>query len=123
MKVKWRKTDMLPSRTKLYVSGFLALVILIGGYVLFQARNIIIGPVVKIENPISGAVVDNPLVSISGVARNVSYISLNDRPIFIDEEGNFKEKLLVSPGYSIMTIVARDRFDRTTKEVIELVYR
>ncbi|MAF59587.1 hypothetical protein CL631_01930 [bacterium] len=114
---------MLPSRTKLYVSGFLALVILIGGYVLFQARNIIIGPVVKIENPISGAVVDNPLVSISGVARNVSYISLNDRPIFIDEEGNFKEKLLVSPGYSIMTIVARDRFDRTTKEVIELVYR
>lgn len=117
------KTSMLPSNKNVYVSGFLVLLFLIGGYVLFQARNIIIGPVITLDEDYSGKVLNEPLTTIKGTARNISHISLNDNPIFIDEDGRFEEELLVSPGHSIMTIVASDRFDRTTKEVIELIYK
>ncbi|MBL7045763.1 MAG: hypothetical protein ISR99_01915 [Parcubacteria group bacterium] len=113
---------MIPSSKNIYIPAFLILLFLIGGYVLFQSRNIIIGPVITLEEKYSGRTLNEPLITIKGSARNISHISLNDNPIFTDESGHFEEELLVSPGYSIITIKAIDRFDRVTKEVIELTY-
>ena len=99
------------------------LAMMILGYALFQARNLIRGPMISIENPQNGSTLVESLISIEGHAENISYISLNDRQIFIDEAGAFKEKLLLSYGYNIMTIKAKDKFGRETQETLELVYK
>jgi len=92
-------------------------------YGLFQARNLIQGPIITIHSPQNGTTVNNALVEISGEAKNISGITLNDQHIFVDEEGNFREQLLLSYGYTIMTIEASDRFGRETKQTLELVYK
>jgi hypothetical protein len=94
----------------------------IGWYSYFQSRKLIGGPQIVIESPQNGATVKESLVEIKGKASNIKDISLNDRPIFIDEQGNFDEKLLVPPGYTIMSMKADDRFGRKTSQTLELYY-
>ncbi len=99
-------------------------VFVIVGYSIFQAHNIITGPEIALADSIvSGSVVENPMVDINGNAKNISFISLDDRPINIDESGEFKEKLLLYPGYNIIRIYARDKFGTETEKQIELVYK
>lgn len=98
-------------------------VVFILGYALFQAQNIILGPIIKIESPINGDSLDHSLVTISGVAKNISHISMNDTQIFTDDKGVFTEKLLLSYGYNIITIKATDRFNREVVKTLELMYK
>ena len=100
---------------------FLVLVVFfIGGYSLFEARNIIRGPVVEVFEPVSGTTTENPLVDIKGITQNTSAISLNDRPITIDKKGEFSEKLLLSPGYNIIKLAVSDRFWPTKNRNAEI---
>jgi hypothetical protein len=46
---------------------------------------------------------------------------MNDRPIFLDEKGNFEEKFLAYPGSSTIIIKARDRFGRETEKVTKII--
>jgi hypothetical protein len=47
---------------------------------------------------------------------------LNDRQIFVDKDGTFNEELLLSPGYNVWTIQAKDKFGRIVTKKIELVF-
>ena len=97
--------------------------ILLISYALFEARALIWGPYIKINQPQNGATLSGPLVVVEGESSNISWISLNGRQIFTDEKGGWSEKLLVSPGLSIMTLRARDRFGRETEEEIQVVLK
>lgn len=101
----------------------LALTAAIAGYAYAKAANVIRGPVVEIAEPANGATVSSPLVEVAGTARNVAKISVNDRSIYVDEAGTFREKLLLPYGYTILTVRAEDRFGRRTETHIELVYK
>lgn len=98
--------------------GFLAI---IGIYALFQARFLILGPRIHLESPTDGFVASSSLVYVRGTAQNVTFISLNDRPIFLDEKGRFEEKFLAYPGRSTIIIKARDRFGRETERTTRIV--
>lgn len=91
------------------------------GYSLFSARHLIEGPDIEIYSPTNGTSTPTALVEIVGNASNISYITMNDRPIFINEDGAFKERLLLSPGLNIIEMYARDKFTRETTEYLELV--
>lgn len=91
-------------------------------YVIFQARFLIFGPQLSINSPKDGEVVYSEVVTIVGRAKNVSWLSLNDRQIFTDEKGVFSEKLIVSPGLSIMTLSAKDRFERETRKTVRIIF-
>lgn len=99
------------------------LFILLAGYSLYQARFLILGPQIWVESPKNGETVEDSLVIIRGRAKNIAWISLNGRQIFTDEEGNWSEKLIVSPGLSIMTVKARDRFGRETEKILQIVLK
>ena len=104
--------------------GFLIiLLILLIAYSLYQARTLLVGPRIWIENPKDGHTVEDSLVIVEGQSKNIAWISLNDRQIFTDEKGVWSEKLLVSPGLSIITVKARDRFGRETKKSVQIVLK
>jgi hypothetical protein len=105
------------SPKKLAIWAFFVLLIL---YSLFQGRFIILGPNIHIDSPKNGDRVET-LVTISGHADNISFISLNDRPIFIDKNGDFSEKWIAAKGVSIITMRARDRFGRQKETQVQIV--
>lgn len=101
--------------------GISVIAVLIVGYSLFSARHLIEGPRISLVSPSNGQIFTDPLIQIDGVAKNIAFISLNDRPIFIDEQGNIKEKLLLTPGYNIIKLYARDKFSREVIKHLEVV--
>jgi len=110
---------------KINLSGkqgmFIGLFLFIGFYSLFQARFILLGPTLKVFSPQNGSSLASPVVTITGRATNISFISLNDNPIYVDKNGNWSEKLIAPKGLSIMTVRARDRFGRSTEKQIEVM--
>ena len=99
------------------------ILIFIAGYSIFEARGIILGPDIVIRSPENGSGFVDSLIEIEGQAKNISYINLNDSPLAISEKGNFKEKFLLSPGYNILELDAKDRFGRQKTIYLELFYK
>jgi len=112
---------MRSSRSYLIGISIALFLIVLVGYALFEARFLLLGPTLTIATPKDGAVLSKSEIAIEGRAENIVRISLNDRPIFIDEAGNFNEKLLLPFGYTIMTIKAEDRFGREIKKHLYVV--
>ncbi|KKT45150.1 MAG: Polymorphic outer membrane protein [Parcubacteria group bacterium GW2011_GWA2_44_15] len=95
----------------------------IGLYAYGQSREYLHGPQVTIREPKDGSVLSEAPVVISGNAQNIAYIMLNDASIFVDSKGDFNQKLLLLPGYNILTIEALDRFGKKVEKTLELVYK
>ena len=109
-----------PKRTlRIFAISIIILLLVFYGY--RQANRLITGPSITVFEPIDGASITGQEVTIKGLAENIAFISLNDQSIFVEENGNFSQKLLLSPGYNIITLKARDKFDNETETVLELV--
>lgn len=101
--------------------SLLALVIV--AYSVFQAQKIWAGPVIDIYTPQNNATYNSTLIEIDGRAKNIAYINLDDRQMFTDKDGNFSEKLLLSPGYNVVKLDAWDKFGKQTEKKLELVLK
>lgn len=101
--------------------AIIAVVLIVMGYAAYQLEDVLVGPRIIISSPADGASFTEPLVKVSGIAKNIANITLNDLPIFVDAEGAFKKKLLLTSGYNIIKISAKDRFGRETTEILRLV--
>ncbi len=95
------------------------------GYSVFNSRFLLKGP----EIAIAGLEPDSETIkteskdfSLQGKALHSSFITLNNRPILVDENGNFNEKLLLSNGISIIDVYARDKFGKEVRKKIDVVY-
>ncbi len=115
------KITQIDFRTILLVLISLFLILLIVGYIVFQARFLIAGPVISLSN--EPAVQHNErTIYLSGTAHNITHLWLNDRPIFTDAAGEFNEALVLENGYTVATLRARDRFGRETRVERPFVY-
>ena len=90
------------------------------GYGFFEARRLIAGPLIVIEVPEGGSATSSSAVVISGVARNIAFLTINDRPAFTNEEGKFFERVSAPPGYTVFTVAGKDRFGRESKTHVHI---
>jgi len=65
---------------------------------------------------------NSPVTTITGNAKNATFISLNGREIFIDKKGNFYESIALIDGYSVITIDAKDKLGNSKEKKFEIVY-
>lgn len=105
----------------IYARIALGLIILVGLglFIWQQSKAYLVGPDITILYPLPGSTVSD-FTTIIGTASNVATLSLNGREIFTDTKGNFREELLLAPGLAIITLQARDSFDRMTTRTLEL---
>jgi hypothetical protein len=97
--------------------------ILIVGYGFFNAREFILGPSIEIMNKNEFREVGKNIVTIKGIAKNTVYLTLNEKPVYLDRDGNFEEKLLLSPGFNTIQMYGRDRFKKETLEELKIYYK
>ncbi len=90
-------------------------------YVIFQARFLIIGPQIVLSKE-PELLQNSRQIFLTGAAHNISRLWLNDRPIYTDAEGKFKEALVLENGYTIATLRAEDRYGRQTTITQPFVY-
>ena len=101
--------------------SYLAFGLLLVVYVLFQARYLILGPGISVDSPADNSTVANPALMVEGTAKNTDSLTLDDRLIYMDKEGHWQEKLILSPGLNIIKIDAKDRFGRQTEKLLRVV--
>lgn len=106
------------NNASLFLLGLLVAVML--GYGLFEARRLLEGPRVVIDSPRDGSATSTGALRVTGRAENISFLTLNDRPSFTDEGGNFQELLSLPSGYTVVTVAAIDRFGRRVKSSVSI---
>ena len=99
---------------------FSLIIVFIISYGIFNARYIISGPNIHILSPNTNTEIKSDTMTIRGVAKNTTYISINQRPIYINTEGFFEEEVLLYPGFNNIEIRAIDRFKQEEKEIIKI---
>lgn len=99
-------------------------VILLICYGLWNARNLIMGPSIEILLPTPNITeIATSTLLIKGMVKNSTYISINERPIYIDTRGFFEEKLLLGEGSNIIIVRAKDRFGAEEKKLLNIYYK
>jgi hypothetical protein len=111
--------------TKFYLKAITIVLFLIClfGYGIFEVWKYATGPQILVSSPKNGVSVSESLITITGHGQNTKEITLNDRPIVVDESGRFSEKILLSYGYNILDLEAKDRFGKTTEQKLQIVYK
>ncbi len=106
----------------LKIALFTCVVCVVIGYALFATHDFILGPSLSITEPQSGSSFALPMIHIKGIVERIREISLNGRPITIDDKGNFDEVVLLAPGYNIFTLEIKDKFGRSKEYRLEYIY-
>ena len=100
-------------------------IVLLIGYAVFNSRFLLKGPEIAIaglEEDVQAIQSPTRDFSLQGTVLHSSFISLNNRPIFIDQAGHFNEKLLLSYRVSVVELYARDKFGKEIRKKISVVY-
>lgn len=92
--------------------------LLIVCYGLFEARRLLAGPQLVIDTPINGSATTSPIVTVTGRVQNISFLTINDKPFFADEQGQFVYRYSPPMGYTALTARASDRFGRQVEQTI-----
>ena len=78
--------------------------ILIIAYAFFTSYDFLFGIKIKNVNLTDGTKTTEPIINITGNAKNAINLELNGRDISIDQKGNFNETIALLLGYNIINI-------------------
>lgn len=98
--------------------GLAALIVV--GYSSFVLSGYLRGPRIILSTPENGFSTTTPVIMVAGVAVHANSLTIDNAIVPIDLEGNFKGKLILAPGYNIITIAAQDRYERKTEQTLEI---
>src|ERR1700741_787355 len=90
----------------------IAVIVLIVGYGLFEARKLLAGPDIAILAPKDGTGTSSVVVTVTGTAQNISFLTINNGPAYTDEGGKFVYRFSPPAGYTSVVVAATDRFGR-----------
>ena len=114
------QTPYLTLRKVLGITLATVVLLLVVGYIAFQARFLIAGPQILMTETLPLTTV-NSTVTLTGTTANITRLRLNGRQIFTDQEGSFRELAALTPGINIITLEAEDRYGRLTQAVHTVV--
>lgn len=91
-------------------------------FILFQYRDAFINPQVNLVSPKESEIVYSEDITISGKTNPENVVYVQNFPIFVDSEGNFRKVVSFFPGKVELVIKVVNRFNRETviKRTIEV---
>lgn len=115
---------MVPNFKKTVSIGALILLFaIILGYGYFRSRGVISGVHIVVDSIQDGQTLSDSLVTLHGTAKNALTLTINDRPILVDQKGVFTESLSVPVGYSVIKIYAEDKFGKSAEKLLRVVFK
>lgn len=102
------------------VGALCALFIL--AYAFFVALPYLMGPSLFVSSPKEGSTLTDPLVIIEGSTRRVSYLSINGMDMPMEPDGSFSIVRALPPGYTVVVVRAKDRFNREVVKTVPFVH-
>lgn len=91
------------------------------GYGLARSYDLLAGPKIELLDLTDGQTISQELVVVKGQAERIANLFLNGRQIFTNESGDFRETVLLFPGYNAVSLSARDKFGREVNKKIIII--
>ncbi|MEN9524465.1 MAG: hypothetical protein RL536_534 [Candidatus Parcubacteria bacterium] len=104
----------------LKIGSAVLIILVIIAYALWRSLAYARGPHINIIEPVDGASISASTTVIRGNVERANNITLNGRTVTIDELGNFSEIIIVFPGINIITLDAKDQFERMVETQLRL---
>jgi hypothetical protein len=114
-------SDWFSFRTAVQGSVIFVCLLFAAVYIAYQARFLIIGPQITLTQEVQ-MLQNTRQITLTGQANNISHLWLNGRPIFTDRNGAFTAAVILENGYTVTTLMAEDRYGRTTTITRPFVY-
>ncbi len=89
--------------------------------VTYNLKDRIFGAPLMVMTAPDGATLDTPFLPVTGIARHAREISINGRAVTIDRQGNFNDEVVLSPGYNIVEVAAKDQFGNEKRKTYQVV--
>ncbi len=83
------------------------------GFVALKMYPVIHGPSISIDTLKNGTVLNDPLIALNGTAAHAQDLIINGAPVPTSPDGSFNDRVLLSPGYNLITLSATDRYGKT----------
>lgn len=109
------------TRKKIEIGIFLIILVTAIIYSVFRLYPLIQGPTIEIYSPNNWSNVASTTFEISGRSLREKEITLQGKPITVDTEGYFKERLVGSLPYTIIVLVATDRYGRSETKTLNVI--
>lgn len=117
-----RGFDLLAGPQLLALLGVVALALLFGGYVAWQAMLVRTTPPLTIEEPKEGEPLRGPTVTVRGQTIPEASVTVNGRAAAVNAAGIFSLDLDVRRGTTAIEIIARRRRGSETRIVRQVSY-
>jgi cytoskeletal protein RodZ len=95
-------------RRIILAGGILTLLI---GFLFFQTRAVLFAPSIAITSPKEGSTVSKEVL-VKGKTDNSATITVNNDPVFVNNNGEFAKKIALFPGQSKIIIKAKNRLGK-----------
>ena len=92
-------------------------------FAFVKMRDLIFGIPLHVESPKNGSTLTQQYTLIEGEAPGATLLTVAGVRILPDVTGRFKKELLLGLGYNVVEVAATDRFNRTKKLTLELMYK
>jgi len=100
---------------------FFGFLVFISLYITFNTRLVSKGISLSIDGIENGKIYTEGSLEIDGNAKRAKHLLVNGREVYLDQEGNFKDLIILLPGYNVISVTAEDKFGKVTKNVFEII--
>ena len=112
LSLKVSKVWLTPRRILLIASVLVFLGAFI--YVASQIRSVLAPPKLTIDQPAADETVSGNSIVVSGSAEIGSDVSINNQAVFLDQNGQFNENVILGSGLNTIEITAKNKFNKVS---------
>lgn len=102
--INWQKTTLA---TGIVILGFLC-------FLFFQYREVLFNPRLTILFPKENAILTKEEITVIGSTNVNAIIRVNNVSAYVDQNGHFTKSIVVFPGEYTITVIATNKFGRST---------
>jgi hypothetical protein len=100
---------------KIWLIGTTIISGLVLAFVVSRIAPIVRGSDIELTIP-HNSEVSEPIIALSGLAKDTKKLSLNGSPILLSPTGSFERTVLLHPGYNTITLDTVDKIGHTKKQ-------
>ena len=118
---RMRQLVITPKRISLIV--FVLFLILVGLYFYREIGFLTKAPALEVSQPPTDITIKQETFEIIGTTDPSAYLTVNDKEVYINKEGNFKTEVNLLEGVNTITIQAKNRFDKINEIIRRIIYQ
>lgn len=102
------------------ILGVVILSLFIFGYLFYQYYNFTRPPEINIVSPVPDQIINQKMVVVEGQTDGEASLTVNNQPVSVNEDGNFRTEVSIYESTSQIEFVAKKRSGKETRVIIKI---